>query len=119
VAAQRQANAAAPRAELVTSIRMPNGVLIKVDSLMFRWPSADLPCLIIESFQVSAGDRALSREINPRHRGKLSTNSHNSRSSSASGVVMNSGEIDLTRSCTHHKIVLWCRTVRRKNVVAP
>src|SRR2546425_921064 len=36
---------------------MPGAALIDVKSLMFRWPSADLPCLVIESLQVSAGER--------------------------------------------------------------
>ena len=36
---------------------MSNGAVIEVESLMFRWPSADLPCLVIESLQVSAGER--------------------------------------------------------------
>jgi putative ABC transport system ATP-binding protein len=36
---------------------MPGVALIEVESLMFRWPSADLPCLVIERFQVSAGAR--------------------------------------------------------------
>lgn len=36
---------------------MPVGALIEVESLIFRWRSADLPCLCIESFRISRGER--------------------------------------------------------------
>ena len=36
---------------------MGQGALIDVDSLVFRWPSAKLPCLAIESLRIEAGER--------------------------------------------------------------
>ena len=36
---------------------MAQGALIDVDSLVFRWPSASLPCLAIDSLRIEAGER--------------------------------------------------------------
>jgi ABC-type transport system involved in cytochrome bd biosynthesis fused ATPase/permease subunit len=67
---------------------MPDAALIEVESLTFRWPSADLPCLVIKSFQVSAGERvflfgpsgsgfdAPSRAINPYYRAKFAASTN-------------------------------------------
>jgi putative ABC transport system ATP-binding protein len=36
---------------------MGQGALIDVNSLVFRWPSASLPCLAIESLRIEPGER--------------------------------------------------------------
>ena len=40
-----------------SKLRMAQGALIEVDSLLFRWPSASSPCLAIESLRIEAGER--------------------------------------------------------------
>src|SRR5438552_7077972 len=45
------------RHAIIAILRMAQGALIDVHSLVFRWPSASMPCLAIESFRIEAGER--------------------------------------------------------------
>ena len=45
------------RHAIIATLRMAQGALIDVDSLVFRWPSASSPCLAIESLRIDAGER--------------------------------------------------------------
>src|SRR5206468_11653583 len=39
------------------TLRMAQGALIDVHSLVFRWPSASMPCLAIDSLRIETGER--------------------------------------------------------------